>query len=98
MSKLTIAGLVSWFIGGLLFGFQALKAFMKSGISSSGEMVWKKLALMDVIGKSHFDWIAGMPEGIVHNISQYIVTMPLYILLFCVGILFFILNSLVSKL
>ena len=94
MSKLTIAGLVSWFIGGLLFGFQAIEALVGSG----GNMVWKNLILMDVIGKSHFDWIVGMPEGIVHNIAQYVVTMPLYILLFCVGILFFILNSLVSKL
>ncbi len=94
MSKLTIAGLVSWFIGGLLFGFQAIEAL----IGSQGNMDWKNLILMDVIGKSHFDWIAGMPEGIVHNIAQYIVTMPLYILLFCVGILFFVLNKYVSKL
>lgn len=94
MSKLTIAGLVSWFIGGLLFGFQAIESLVRTG----GDLDWKNLILVDVIGKSHFDWIAEMPEGIVHNISQYIVTMPLYILLFCVGILFFILNSLVSKL
>jgi hypothetical protein len=98
MSKFTIAGLVSWFSSGLLLGFQALKVFMNSGINSSGEMVWKKLALTDVIGKSHFDWIAGIPDGIVHNISQYIVTMPLYLLLFCAGILFLILGRLTSKL
>ncbi len=94
MSKLTIAGLVSWFIGGLLFGFQAIESLVRTG----GDMDWKNMILMDVIGKSHFDWIAGMSEGIIQNFSQYIVTMPLYILLFCVGILFFILNSLVSKL
>jgi len=93
MSKLTIAGLVSWFIGGLLFGFQALEGL----ISSGGDIEWKNLILMDVIGKSHFDWIAGMPEGIVHNIAQYIVTMPLYLLLFCVGILLLILGRLTSK-
>jgi hypothetical protein len=97
MSKFTIAGLVSWFSGGLLLGYQALKVFMKSGISSSGEMVWKKIALMDVIGKSHFDWIAGMPDGIFHNFAQYIVNMPLYLLLFCAGILFLILGRLTSK-
>jgi hypothetical protein len=94
MSKLTIAGLVSWFIGGLLFGFQAIESLVRTG----GDMDWKNMILMDVIGKSHFDWIAGMSEGIIQNFAQYIVTMPLYILLFCVGILFFILNSLVSKL
>jgi hypothetical protein len=97
MSKFTIAGLVSWFSSGLLLGYQALKVFMKSGISSSGEMVWEKIALMDVIGKSHFDWIAGVPDGIFHNFTQYIVTMPLYLLLFCVGILFLILGRLTSK-
>ena len=94
MSKLTIAGLVSWFIGGLIFGFQAIGGLVSSG----GDLEWKNLILMDVIGKSHFDWIAGMPEGIVHNIAQYIVTMPLYLLLFCVGILLLILGRLTSKL
>lgn len=94
MSKLTIAGLVSWFIGGLIFGFQVIGGLVSSG----GDIDWKNLILMDVIGKSHFDWIAGMSEGIAHNIVQYIVTMPLYILLFCVGILFLILGRLTSKL
>ena len=64
MSKLTIAGLVSWFTGGLLFAFQAIGALVRSG----GDLDWNNMILMDVIGKSHFDWIAGMPEGIVHNI------------------------------
>jgi len=94
MSKLTIAGLVSWFIGGLLFGFQVLQGLVSSG----GNMHWKNLILTDVIGKSHFDWIAGMPDGIFHNFAQYIITMPLYLLLFCVGILFLILGRLTSKL
>lgn len=94
MSKLTIAGLVSWFIGGLIFGFQVIGGLVSSG----GDIDWKNLILMDVIGKSHFDWIDGMSEGIFHNVVQYIVTMPLYLLLFCVGILFLILGRLTSKL
>jgi len=93
MSKLTIAGLVSWFIGGLLFGYQVLQGLVSTG----GDMQWKNLILTDVIGKSHFDWIAGMSDGIFHNFAQYIVTMPLYLLLFCVGILFLILGRLTSK-
>ena len=94
MSKLTIAGLVSWFIGGLLFGFQVLQGLVSTG----GDMQWKNLMLTDVIGQSHFDWIAGMPDGIFHNFTQYLVTMPLYLLLFCIGILFLILGRLTSKL
>lgn len=97
MSKLTFAGLVSCFFSALLFGYQALQAFMKSGINASGEMVWKNLTLINVIDKSHFSWVNGMSEGAVHNSVQYVIAMPLYLLLFCVGILLFILGRLTSK-
>jgi len=98
MSKLTVAGLVSCFFSALLFGYQALQAFMISGTNSSGEMVWKNLTLINVIGKSHFNWVNGMPEGVLHNFAQYIIAMPLYLLLLCVGILCLILSRLTSKL
>jgi hypothetical protein len=94
MSKFKIAALVSWFFSGILFGFQAIEAL----IGSQGKMVWKKLTLMNVVGESHFNWIKGMSEGGIHNAVQYIATMPLYLLLFCVGIIFFILNRLTFKL
>jgi hypothetical protein len=94
MSKFTIAGLVSWFIGGLLFGFQAIEALVSSG----GDVAWKNFTLTNVIDKNHFNWVNGISEGILHNVVQYIVTMPLYLLLFCIGILFLILGRLTSKL
>jgi hypothetical protein len=94
MSKFTIAGLVSWLVGGLIFAFQAIGGLVSSG----GDLVWKKMTLMDVISKGRLDWIAGMPDGIAHNVTQYIVTMPLSLLLFCIGILFLILGQLTSKL
>ncbi|MBW2489588.1 MAG: hypothetical protein JRE65_00380 [Deltaproteobacteria bacterium] len=94
MSKFTIAGLVSWFIGGLLFGFQALDSLISSG---GGGKAWKNLTLIDVIDKSHFSWVNGMSEGIIHNAAQYIIAMPIYLLLFCVGILFLILGRLTTR-
>jgi hypothetical protein len=94
MSKLTFAGLASLFIGVLLIAFQTIGGLVSSG----GDLVWKNLTLLDVIGKTHFSWIDGMSEGTIQNIVQYIVTMQLYLLLFCVGILFLILGRLTSKL
>ena len=94
MSKFTIAGIASWFFGGLLFAFQAIEALVRSG----GDFAWKKMTLVDVLGKSQFSWVNGMSEGTIHNIVQYIIAMPLYLLLFCVGILFFILGRFTSKL
>jgi hypothetical protein len=93
MSKLTIAGLASWLIGGLLLAFQAIGGLVRTG----GDMVWKNLTLMDTIDKTYFSWVDGMPEGAIHNAVQFIITMPLYLLLFCVGILLLILGRLTSK-
>lgn len=94
MSKLTFAGLASLFIGAVLIAFQVIGGL----ISTAGDSVWKNLTLMDIIGKTHFSWIDGMSEGIIQNIVQYIVTMQLFLLLICVGILFIILGQLTSKL
>jgi len=94
MSKFTIAGLASWFIGGLIFVFQAIGGLVRTG----GDMVWKNMTLLDTIGKTHFSWVDGMSEGTLQNAVQYIIAMPLYLLLFCIGILFLILGRLTSKL
>ncbi len=94
MSKLTFAGLASLFIGVVLIAFQTIGGLVRSG----GDVAWKNLTLLDVIGKTHFSWIDGMSEGTIQNIVQYIVTMQLYLLLICVGILFLILGRLTSKL
>ena len=94
MSKFTIAALVSWFIGGLIIAFQAIGGLVKTG----GDMVWKNLTLIDAIGKNYFIWVDGMSEGTIQGVVQYILSMPLYLLLFCVGILFFLLGRLTFKL
>lgn len=94
MSKLTIAGLVSCFIGGLIITFQVIGGLVSSG----GDLVWKNLTLLDAVGKTYFSWVDGMSEGAIQNAVQYIITMPLYLLLICVGILLLILGQLTSKL
>jgi hypothetical protein len=94
MSKFTFAGLASLFIGAVLIAFQVIGAL----ISTGGDLVWKNLTLMDIIGKTQLSWIEGMSEGIIQDIVQYIVTMQLFLLLICVGILFLILGQLTSRL
>ena len=93
MSKFTIAGLLSWFISGLMLGYQFLGGFVKSG----GTIIWKNITLMDVVGKSRLNWIEGISPGSLHLILQYIVNMQLYVLLFFAGILFFIIGRLTAK-
>jgi len=92
MSKYTVAGLVSWLFSGLLLGFQAIAVFMKM----EDKMVWKSLTLVDFLDESHLTWLDGISRGAFHTIIHFIVTMPLYLLLFFIGVLFFIMNRLTT--
>jgi hypothetical protein len=94
MSKFTIVGLVSCFIGGLIIAFQAIGGLVKTG----GDFVWKNSTLLDLVGKTNFSWVDGMPDGTLQHAVQYIITMPLYLLLVCIGILLLILGQVTSKL
>ena len=88
MSKLTIIGVASWLIGGLLLGFQAISTLMQTG----DEYVWDSLSLVDVFGKDNFKWIEGISYASIQSAASYVSTMPLYLLLFAVGVLFFLIN------
>jgi hypothetical protein len=93
MSKYTVAGLVSWLFSGILLCFQAIAAFMKM----ENQMVWKSLTLLDFLNEGHLTWLDGISLGTLHTIIHFIVTMPLYLLLFSIGILFFIMNRLTTR-
>ena len=93
MSKYTVAGLTAWLFSGLLLGFQGIAAFMKM----EDKMVWKSLTLVDFLDEGHLTWLDGIFRGTLHTVIQFIVTMPLYLLLFFTGILFFIMNRLTSR-
>ena len=88
MSKFTITGLVAWVLGALLLGFQALSLFM----GTVERAVWKNLALVDVAKKNYLNWINDIPWVSVQQAVNYVVNIPLYLLLFCFGILCFLIK------
>ena len=93
MSKFTITGLVAWVLGALLLGFQTLSLFM----GTEERAVWKNLALVDVAEKDYLNWINNIPWVSIQQAVNYVVNVPLYLLLFCFGILCFLINALRSK-
>ena len=93
MSKFTITGLVAWVLGALLLGFQAISLFM----DTERREVWKNLALVDVAEKNYLNWINDIPWVSVQQAVNYFVNIPLYLLLFCFGILCFLINAFRSK-
>ena len=88
MSKYTIVGLVSWLFSGLILLFQTISSLM----GMEEKIVFKSLALVDIIGKGHFNWIDGISWVSIQKTVNYIATMPLFLLLFCIGTLFFLIH------
>ncbi len=98
MSKFTILGLLSWLGSLVLLGFQAIFTFMDPSASSlTTKTVWKKISVVDIIDTKYFDWINSIPWVSIKESANYVITMPLFILLFCVGLLFFITNAFMPK-
>ncbi len=99
MSKLPIAGLVSCLASGIILGFQAISTLMDSSAPSitNEKTAWKKLTLVDSIGQEYFEWINTISLASIQSIADYIVNMPLSILLFCIGILCFLIKAFTSK-
>jgi hypothetical protein len=93
MSKLTVIGVVSWLLAGLLLGFQAISTLMQTG----DKYVWESLSLVDVFGKDSFKWIEEISYASIQSAASYLSTMPLYLLLFAIGALFFIINFIKPK-
>lgn len=89
MSKLTITGLICWLLGLLILGFQGISQLMHEGTN------WKNLMLTDFIEPDYLEWITQVPI-FAQNALNYLLHMPLFVLLFCVGTLAFIINAFVE--
>jgi len=92
MNKYTILGCLCWLGSFVLLGFQGISSLM-----STDEVAWKSLNLLDAVGSNNFTWIDGISIGIVQNSVDYVVTMPLFLLLIALGVIFFILNAFLGK-
>lgn len=91
MSKLAGSGL--FLCGGalVLLLFQAISSLMKIEIS------YENLSLVDCFGADSFAWLEGLSWFGMEKILNHMVTMPLFVLLLCVGIFFLVLSGFVKK-
>ena len=91
MTKFSIIGIISFIGGGLLLGFQSLSVLMGTDVK------WKSKKLITVFDKKYFEWLDSASFFGLERIPEYIVNMRLFILLFCIGILFFVLDYFFGK-
>ena len=89
-----------YYLFGGIFSIGGVALVLCQAISSMmtpGEIVWKRLSIVDIVGAKYINWLDGVPLDPIQSISQYITTMPLYILLVAVGIFLFIVGGLVQE-
>ena len=98
MSKCTILGLLSWLCSLVVLGFQAISTLMDpSAASLTSKTVWKTISLVTIIDIHYFDWINSISWVSIQQAANYIITMPLFLLLIFLGILFFVINAFMPK-
>ncbi len=91
MSKFTLIGILSCLGGLFLIVFQAISALVKTND------VWKRINLVDITGLSPFEGIRSVAFlGIGHRVD-YVVHMPLFLLLLIFGGICFIIGMLLGR-
>lgn len=84
MSKWTYLGGICWLASGVLLLFQIIGKMVKEDYD------WKMMSIVDVVESKYLSWIDGINVAFGQQAAEYIVNMPLYLLLFVLGILFFL--------
>ena len=79
MNKITGFGFLSWLGSIVLIGFQALSMLM----GKTGN--WEDLSITDMAGADNMSWIQSIPLEQIQAGFNYLVTMPLYLLLLVFG-------------
>lgn len=84
MSKWSIAGGLCWVSAGVILLFQVIGNMIKESYN------WEMMSLVDVVEAKYLDWINTITVPFVGQALDYIVTMPLYLLLLILGGIFFV--------
>lgn len=88
MNKFTMVGLGAWLVSVVIVGFQALSGLMEQGTGDWGAPPggWGEMAIVDLVGDERLYWAAD------YEWLAYVFTMPLYMLLFAIGLLLIIMG------
>ncbi len=101
MKKINVAGMSSLIGGICLWGFHELGSFMgKSGnlnAYNKAKNVDEHKALYDILHEDNFDWIDSIPWGLMREGADYVVNMPLWLLMVIVGSFLLIVGGIFVK-
>ena len=92
MNKYAIMGVLSWAGSLIILGFQGISTLMKTDDSG-----WESMALEDILYADQLEWIDELTNATLQGAADYLVTVPIYILLAVIGLIFFIISSFIKQ-
>ena len=84
---------------GFLAMFGSILVFLLQSIISltSKDLAWKQLRFVDVLDPKYYGWMHDITILNFNTYSDYVLNMPLYAVLFCLTVLFFLMSGLFEK-
>ncbi|HEA70241.1 MAG TPA: hypothetical protein ENI07_26015 [Desulfobacterales bacterium] len=92
MRKISLIWILSFLAGSVLLVFQTVSSLIRT----EGD-VWDRLSLIDIIGEKYLSSLLSISWLGIGNIFEYIFTMSLFVLLFGIGVIFFVWDSIFGK-
>ena len=91
MSKFTLSGIILWLASFCLYGYQAIMSVLSKSAyvhdKAAAAAAGVRISLASAVGEQYFEWVDTIPWFYVHRAVSYVVTMQLFVLLFCLGAL-----------
>ena len=91
MFRLGNLGFLSLFGGIIILLLQAITSLLNK------DFTWKKLRCADMLDPQYYNWLDNITLFNFNSIANYVLNMPLFVLLFCLTIFFFILSGIFEK-
>ena len=92
MRKISLIWILSFLAGSALLIFQTI-----SSLTETEGSVWDRLSLIDIIDEKYLSSLVSISLLGIGNMFEYIFTMSLFVLLFCIGIIFFIFDLIFGR-
>ena len=95
MSKFSIIGIILLISAFILFGYQAISAFL--GLGTSDEFVYKNIRLADILDERHFSWVNSISSVFIQSMAETLINAPLALWLLCGAVFFFLMHAFTGK-
>ncbi len=91
MSIFSAIGIILLAAAFILFGYQALSAFLEMG--ASDEFVYENISLVDILDEKYYSWIYSISSVSIQGIAETFVNAPLALWLLCGAVLFLLIHA-----